>query len=326
MLTLSLIVSGPLSAQDVDDQTIRQTVQDVLDAPQYRYFEHLDDDAAGASGQRSGTRWPSLKDLAESQQEEGSGKGGAGSQQPGKTASPSKNHSPANESSDSSEAGPPLRPPSASDGVPRPSRRHHGASRQESNWDWDDAPSESSNSQSRSSLTSSLAQGVSLFAQGIAWLVIALICGLILFLVIRSGWTWNRRTRQAQPALAGQSIVLTDDRSPGELAADAYLAEALKLAQQGAYGDATARLLWGGMSHIERSGWIRYRRGLTLRDYLRSVRGRSPQFESFRQLVQAYEPVGFGRRPATGMTFEAALQAYRSGFLAANPGPAGELA
>jgi hypothetical protein len=107
---------------------------------------------------------------------------------------------------------------------------------------------------------------------------------------------------------------LAHDRSPGETAADVFLQQALRLAQRRAYREALGQLLLGAMSWIERKDWIRYRRGLTVRDYLRSVRSRPEQYGGLKTVVEAYEPVEFGRRPATEPVFESALAGYRAGF------------
>ena len=68
------------------------------------------------------------------------------------------------------------------------------------------------------------------------------------------------------------------------------------------------------MSFIERQQWIRYRRGLTVHDYLRVLRSRPDQFAAFRQVVHVFEPVEYGRRLATEPLFTEALQGYRQGF------------
>ena len=70
------------------------------------------------------------------------------------------------------------------------------------------------------------------------------------------------------------------------------------------------------MSHIERAGWIRFRRGLTYRDYLRATRDHAQAHEALRDIVGTYEPLGFGRRPASGEHFTKSLERYEEGFRA----------
>ncbi len=150
---------------------------------------------------------------------------------------------------------------------------------------------------------------------GLAYVILAVIIVAIVVLVAQALMqAWSDRPR----SLAGMSDAvvgpLTHDRSPGETEADVFVREALALAQRGEYRAAIGRLVLGGMSYIERQQWIRYRRGLTVHDYLRVLRSRPDQFAGFRQVVHVFEPVEYGRRPATEPLFDAALSGYRRGF------------
>jgi hypothetical protein len=71
-------------------------------------------------------------------------------------------------------------------------------------------------------------------------------------------------------------------------------------------------LLLGAMSAIERKGAIRFRRGLTNRDYLYAVRGGSR--EAFGIIASAFEYVYFGRREATSDAFRDSCRAYQKSF------------
>jgi hypothetical protein len=68
------------------------------------------------------------------------------------------------------------------------------------------------------------------------------------------------------------------------------------------------------MSWTERAGLIRYRQGLTNRDYLRAVRRRPPSREALAAIVGSFEQLYFGRRRATADGFSACLARYREGF------------
>jgi hypothetical protein len=68
------------------------------------------------------------------------------------------------------------------------------------------------------------------------------------------------------------------------------------------------------MSVTERGGLIRFRRGLTHRDYLRALRARAPQYQAFRTIVAVYEPICFGRRPAEISHYHTSLDGYETGF------------
>lgn len=148
--------------------------------------------------------------------------------------------------------------------------------------------------------------------QGLAYATLIVICVLILVLVARSVWNeWHKSRRSLQSQGAN---VMAHDGSPGEIDADVYLERALQLAERGLYHAALAHLLLGGMSWIERQDWIRYRRGLTARDYLRSLRNHPLHYQGLKQVIEAYEPVEYGRRSATQAAFADALRGYRAAF------------
>ena len=149
----------------------------------------------------------------------------------------------------------------------------------------------------------------------LVWICLAVIVILMLYLVARAirarRETSKTEELAANPKLRGES---EPERAPGELPSDAYLDAARKLAAEGRYREAVAQLLLGAMSHIERAGWIRFRRGLTHRDYLRAIRSRESTYLALRDIVGTYEPLGFGRRTATGEHFILSLRRYEDGF------------
>lgn len=258
------------------DAGIRTDAEQILGEPEFQYFEHLNDSADRSSSRRHRQSLPFGSGKGDSV--EGDGKpGGEGGTDEGRRA-PNRNR-PRPKRSDTSQ------PSSPDDDVTQPSIN--------------------------------LGQGwgaiggvFGLIFHALAYLILIAVCGLIVFLVIQA--ILNRES--SSPAqLTSQmnfDIPQDEDHSPGELPADAYLAKARELAQQRRYREAIAQLLLGGMSNIERAELIRYRRGLTLRDYLRALRGRELQYEGFRALIGLYEPVGFGRRTASFQTFEDALTGY----------------
>ena len=75
-----------------------------------------------------------------------------------------------------------------------------------------------------------------------------------------------------------------------------------------------ALVLLGAMSYVERAGLIRYRRGLTQRDYLRTLRGETNQYDAMRTMVRVYEPLGFGRRTPAREHFETSVSGYEQAF------------
>lgn len=148
--------------------------------------------------------------------------------------------------------------------------------------------------------------------QLLAYLTLAVICGLIVYLVVRV----IRATRQGTRAEKTPTHVVGEEfaPAPGERPADAYLRSAAELAAQGNYQAAIGQLVLGGMSYTERQGLIRFRQGLTYRDYLRALAGRKPPREAFQLLVRTYEPICFGRRPASSEQYETVVAGYLEGF------------
>ncbi|MEQ9068845.1 MAG: hypothetical protein RLO18_19070 [Gimesia chilikensis] len=142
-------------------------------------------------------------------------------------------------------------------------------------------------------------------------------CLLVLFLLVKAvtGFKLSREHNMKSDSsqLQGE-MVLEEHVSPAELAAATYLERAQELARSGNYHQAIIQLLYGSMSFIERSGWIRFRKGLTYRDYMRAARPHGLAGESLRQMIRTYEPLGFGRRVATREHFESTLQHYESAF------------
>jgi Domain of unknown function (DUF4129) len=102
------------------------------------------------------------------------------------------------------------------------------------------------------------------------------------------------------------------ESAPGELDPDEYWRRALSHGEKRQYREAIRELLLGAMSASERRGVIRFRRGLTNRDYFYAVRG--PARESFGFIASAFEQVYFGRREATSDAFRDSCRAYQRSF------------
>jgi hypothetical protein len=151
----------------------------------------------------------------------------------------------------------------------------------------------------------------------LGWLVVVLAAAAILWFVVRAILDWKREPQAAAKSATATVGPLPEVvAAPGERPSDAYLAEARRLAAQGAYREAIAQLLLGAMSDIERRGQIRFRQGLTFRDYLRAVGEQQSRYEALRLMVRTYEPLGFGRRVPEAAHFETSLSGYEAGFRA----------
>lgn len=100
--------------------------------------------------------------------------------------------------------------------------------------------------------------------------------------------------------------------APGELDPEEYWHRALSHGEKRRYKEGTRELLLGAMSALERRGLIRFRRGLTNRDYF--FAGRGPTRESFLAIASAFERIYFGRRDATADAFRDSCNAYQKSF------------
>ena len=142
--------------------------------------------------------------------------------------------------------------------------------------------------------------------------VLALLLAAIIALIVLGVRRWERAEK---PERRTDADATTDDDpepmiTPSEKPADAWLAAARAAAAAARFDEALALLLLGTMSHAERAGLIRPRRGLTYRDYLRAVPRDSAWHSVLAGLIRTYAPVGFGRRDANRESFETAVEPY----------------
>lgn len=166
---------------------------------------------------------------------------------------------------------------------------------------------------------SSTGSGFSLGSVGIGTLIVWIILGILILIlaaiIIRSAALRRSHGKGQSPtasALDVDSIEL--NTPPGEIPADEYMHRAMQLANQGDHRRALRQLVLGGMSWIERAGLIRFRKGLTNRDYVRAVYRRAEQRKRFQGIVLNFEKVYFGRRTADEEQFEQCLERYRHAF------------
>jgi len=149
--------------------------------------------------------------------------------------------------------------------------------------------------------------------RGFMYLVAITILVLVAILIVRSilqhlpDMSIKKNRTHGHDALAQTT-------PPGELPADEYVRRAVELAGAGDHRAAIRQLLLGTMSWIERAGLIRFRKGLTNRDYLRAIWRRPTPRDSMAAIADAFDRVYFGRRTATPQVFERCLEQYRTGF------------
>ena len=145
---------------------------------------------------------------------------------------------------------------------------------------------------------------------GLAVLVVVVIW--ILGMVLKAS---DGRRRINHRELFGEEEDLSElTIPPGELAASTYESRAIRLASEGNFRAAIRELLLGGMSWIERAGRIRFRKGLTNRDYIRAVWHEEERRFAFGKTALQFERIYFGRREATHEMFEICLQSFQGAF------------
>jgi len=133
------------------------------------------------------------------------------------------------------------------------------------------------------------------------------------------------KKRRSKSQLDSTNDPLTVDITapPGELPAATYEGRARRYAADENYRMAIRELLLGSMSWTERAGLIRYRRGLTNRDYVRCVWRRQIQRDAMLATASHFELICFGRRTPTEEMFLTCLAGFQGAFHEEDAKPAG---
>lgn len=151
--------------------------------------------------------------------------------------------------------------------------------------------------------------------QFLGYLAIAAMIVAIIVLIVKT--IQDREQTLESEFASGEGMELGElepEKPPGLTPSEEYVQRARELARRGEFREAVALLVLGAMSEVERRGLIRYRRGLTQRDYFRALRGHREIAANYRQMVRIYEPLGFGRRTATAQHFQETLHQFEAGF------------
>ncbi len=153
------------------------------------------------------------------------------------------------------------------------------------------------------------------FSQLLPAIAIAAIVAILIVIIAMVVKSVEKRKQHKDSLLSDLADVLSDVLTPpGELAASTYESRALALAAEENYRAAVRELLLGSMSWIERAGLVRYRKGLTNRDYLRAVWRRHEKRNAYLTTATQFEFVYFGRRQPTAEMFELCLASFRGAF------------
>ncbi len=148
----------------------------------------------------------------------------------------------------------------------------------------------------------------------VVWVLLAIALIILIALVIKAASVKRSGSGVKKVRVDSDSDAIAPSTPPGELPSDEYMHRAMELAKDGDHRRAIRQLVLGGMSWIERAGLIRFRKGLTNRDYVRAVYRRTEQRKRFAGIVLGFERVYFGRRHATEQQFEECLAEYRDAF------------
>ena len=149
----------------------------------------------------------------------------------------------------------------------------------------------------------------------LVWCLLGIVLAVIVAYIIKSAAV-RVGDESERRRLAGQldSDALQPSTPPGEIPSDEYMHRAIEFAREGDHRRALRQLVLGGMSWIERAGLIRFRKGLTNRDYVRAVYRREQQRRRFAGIILDFEKVYFGRRDASEDQFQECLADYKSAF------------
>jgi Domain of unknown function (DUF4129) len=165
----------------------------------------------------------------------------------------------------------------------------------------------------RDAETKESSSGFALPVAGMRMLLFAmavLILAVVMVFIAKSVFA-TARDRKIAEEEAGARI-FQPGAAPGELPPDEYWRRALAHGEGKQFREGIRELLLGAMSATERRGLIRFRKGLTNRDYFYSVRG--PVRDSFARIASSFEHVYFGRREATSDTFRECCREYQKSF------------
>lgn len=183
-------------------------------------------------------------------------------------------------------------------------------------FDWlDEAISESEGGSSGGS-SGAAGAGASVFLKVLMFAMIALIVVVIVVVIVIIVRSLDRSKRELKsldlPVSLDQAAGISVP--PGEQAVSIYEQRAEQYAAEGNYRAAIRELLLGSMSWIERAGLIRFRKGLTNRDYIRVIWRNEPHRQSYYTIATNFELVYFGRRTATQEMYQTSLAGFQGAF------------
>jgi len=167
----------------------------------------------------------------------------------------------------------------------------------------------------------SLSSALAYLLHILAWGLLFIICAAGLYYIGLAISRYERKKVESDSPLPAAVTSHQLAPSPGETQVLVFWEQAKAAAMRGNFASAIQFLVLGALSDIEHQGQIRFRRGLTSYDYLRAVRKLPERHLALKNLVNAYEPVGFGRHEATADLYQQSLSSFEDEFLATHSTP-----
>ncbi|MBL8816410.1 MAG: DUF4129 domain-containing protein [Planctomyces sp.] len=148
----------------------------------------------------------------------------------------------------------------------------------------------------------------------VAILALVVVIVLVVAMILKSAERRKQRNRETTILFDGEEAPIALTVPPGEQEVLSYELRAMQLARDGNFRAAIRELLLGSMSWVERAGMIRYRKGLTNRDYVRAVWRKKKQRDAYAVTALEFERIYFGRRTATEQMFQNCLNHFQGAF------------
>ena len=152
------------------------------------------------------------------------------------------------------------------------------------------------------------------FGEAVLYLGLAILIGTVIWLIATVLKNSDGSRSLDREGLFGDEQLSDLSVPPGELAASTYESRALQMAGVQDFRGAIRELLIGSMSWIERAGLIRFRKGLTNRDYVRAVWRQQHRRDAYAATALEFERIYFGRREATREMYQECLQSFQGSF------------
>lgn len=158
---------------------------------------------------------------------------------------------------------------------------------------WFDSEGSDTRESSSSSIGWSLFFGQ--FLGYVIWIVLFGALAAVLVIVAVRLFRSGSVPTELEEASASEDVSILESGDE-ERAPEEFLRRAETLHQEGRVAEAIAHVLFACQRQLEACGFLRFRRGLTNRDYIRSLRSQESARVALTQIVTVFEAIHFGRR------------------------------